>query len=79
MSGYEVAEPILNSPFEKPTRYWYIREGEQTELVEGSRRPPIGFSPREQKTPWTIDDRLLRPSKEYPSGYELAGGSSLRN
>src|SRR5882762_4074611 len=72
MSGYEVAEPILNSPFEKPTRYWYIREGEQPELVEGSRRPPIVFSPREQKTPWTIDDRLLRPSKEYPSGYELA-------
>ena len=31
MSGFtvsEVNEPILNSPFEKPTRYWYIKEGE---------------------------------------------------
>ncbi len=73
MSGYpEVAEPILNSPFEKPTRYWYIREGEQPQLVEGLRRPSIVFPPREQKTPWSVDDQLLRPSKEYPSGFELA-------
>lgn len=28
MSEFEVAEPILNSPFEEPRRCWYIREGE---------------------------------------------------
>ncbi len=73
MSGYpEVAEPILNSPFEKPTRYWYIREGEQPQLIEGQRRPSIVFPPREQKTPWLVDERLLKPSKQYPSGFELA-------
>jgi type III restriction enzyme len=73
MSGYpEVAEPILNSPFAPPTRYWYIREGEQPQLVEGQRRPSIVFPPRDQKMPWSVDGQLLRPSIEYPSGFELA-------
>ncbi len=27
MSTFEVSEPIQNSPFEKPARYWYIQEG----------------------------------------------------
>jgi type III restriction enzyme len=72
MSGYpEVAEPILNSPFEKPTRYWYIREGEQPQRIEGRRRPAIVFPPRDQKTPWQVDESLLRSSREYPSGFEL--------
>ena len=73
MSGYpEVGEPIQNSPFEEPTRYWYIREGEQPQLIEGQRRPSIVFAPREQKKPWLVDERLLRPSKQYPTGFELA-------
>ena len=29
------------------------------------------FPPRDQKDPWGTDEKLLRPSKEYPSGYEL--------
>ncbi len=36
--SYEVDEPIQNSPFEKPSRYWYIQEGEQAELRQGRRR-----------------------------------------
>lgn len=73
MAGYpEVREPIQNSPFEEPTRYWYIREGEQPQLIEGKRRPSIVFAPREQKKPWVVDERLLRSSKQYPSGFELA-------
>jgi hypothetical protein len=40
--SFEVSEPIQNSPFEKPQRYWYIQEGEQPELREG-RRPPRCF------------------------------------
>src|SRR5712692_41818 len=77
MSSYEVPEPIQNSPFEKPSRYWYIREGEQPELRTG-RRPPIVFPPRDQKEPWTVDGRLLRASKEYPAGFELALVSLIR-
>ena len=34
MSEYtEVSEPIQNSPFEKPTRYWYIQEGEAARIA----------------------------------------------
>lgn len=74
MSGYttpEVDEPILNTPFEEPTRYWYIQEGEPPVKREGKRRPSIVFPPRDQKEPWKTDDKLLQVSKEYPSGYDL--------
>ena len=75
--SYEVSEPILNSPFEKPSRYWYIQEGEEPEQRSG-RRPPVIFPPRDQKEPWIPDEKLLQPSKEYPSGYELALVSLIR-
>jgi type III restriction enzyme len=68
----EVHEPIQNTPFEKPTRYWYIQEGETPVLKEGRRRPSVVFAPRDQKEPWKTDDKLLKPSSEYPSGYELS-------
>lgn len=77
MSGYpEVAEPILNSPFEKPTRYWYIREGEQPELRPCSpnhqkRRPALVFPPKDQRDTWTVDGTVLRRSTDYPYGFEL--------
>jgi len=67
----EVQEPILNRPFEKPTRYWYIREGETPVRTDG-RRPSFVFPPRDQKEPWKTDEKLLKPSSQYPSGYELA-------
>ena len=38
MSNYEVPQPIQNSPFEPPTRYWHIVEGEAPELREGRRK-----------------------------------------
>jgi type III restriction enzyme len=60
--SYEVSEPILNSPFEKPKEYWYIQEGEKPELRTG-RRSPVVFPPHEQKEPWTTNPGLLRPSK----------------
>ena len=69
--SYEVPEPIQNSPFEKPARYWYIQEGEEPQLRTG-RRPPVIFPPRDQNEPWTVNPALLRPSPEYPAGYELA-------
>jgi len=71
MSEFEVAEPILNSPFEEPRHYWYIREGETPEKREG-RRPAFVFPPRDQTVGWSHDGYVLRPSKLYPAGYELA-------
>lgn len=71
MSEFEVAEPILNSPFEEPQHYWYIREGETPEKRDG-RRPSFVFPPRDQTVPWTTDGIVLRPSALYPSAYELA-------
>jgi type III restriction enzyme len=38
MSGYEVPEPILNSPFDPPAQHWHIVEGEEPELRPGRRR-----------------------------------------
>jgi len=70
MSYEEVSEPILNTPFEKPKLYWYIREGEQPKKREG-RRPSVVFPPRDQKEPWSLDGRVLRASELYPSGYDL--------
>ncbi len=75
--SFEVSEPILNSPFEKPSEYWYIQEGEQPQRRKG-RRPPVIFPPRDQKEPWTLDARVLRASQEYPTGYELALVSLIR-
>ena len=71
----EVAEPILNRPFEKPSRYWYIREGEQPEL-RGSeqnpeRRPAIIFPPKDQRDTWTLDGTVLKRSEDFPYGFEL--------
>jgi type III restriction enzyme len=42
VSGYEVPEPILNSPYEEPKEYWHIVEGEEPRRVKG-RRPAIYF------------------------------------
>lgn len=71
MAGnFEVESPIQNSPFELPAKHWYIADDEEPELREG-RRPSIVFPPRDQTRPWDISDGLLRPSSEYPSGFEL--------
>jgi type III restriction enzyme len=74
MSSYEVPEPIQNSPFEEPRRYWYIREGEPAELREG-RRPAIVYPPRddrkERQVTWTSDN-TIQPSSDFAPGFELA-------
>lgn len=71
MSSYEVSQPILNSPYQEPDLYWYIREGEPPEKRDGRRRAVV-WPPRDQKTPWDLSDGTLTPSPEYPSAYELA-------
>ena len=38
MTDFEVPEAIICSPFEEPTSYWYLQEGEEPDKREG-RRP----------------------------------------
>jgi hypothetical protein len=28
MSGFEIPDPILNSPYDEPQKYWYLEEGQ---------------------------------------------------
>ncbi len=76
--SFEVGEPIQNSPFEEPKRYWYIREGEHPQLIEDSRRAAVVFPPRDQKRAWDEDERILRPSKEYANGFEMVMVNLIR-
>jgi type III restriction enzyme len=42
VSNFEVANPILSSPFEEPKEHWWILEGQMAERREG-RRPALYF------------------------------------
>lgn len=42
MNNFEVAEPILNSPFAEPKEHWHIVEGEEPQRIQG-RRPAMYF------------------------------------
>ena len=50
---YEVNEPILNTPFDEPSQYWFIREGYELELREG-RHPSIVYPPCEGNFDWEL-------------------------
>jgi type III restriction enzyme len=67
--SFEVPEPILNSPFERPSRYWYIREGETAVQREG-RRPAFVFKPEDREGDWSAEG-VLAPLPEYEGAYEL--------
>ena len=71
----EVSEPILNRPFEKPSSYWYIREGEQPEkrgsAEDPARRSALVFPPKDQRDTWTVDNSILKRSEDFPYGFEL--------
>ena len=53
MSGFEVSEPILNSPFEEPSLYWHLEEGQLPERRSGRR--PAGYFYR---APHTSNDEV---------------------
>lgn len=76
-ASFEVAEPILNSPFEEPREYWYIREGEMPERRTGRRRSVV-FPPRTQTREWDLSDRTLTKSDEYPGAYEMVLVNQIR-
>lgn len=58
MSGYEVPEPILNSPFDEPTEHWHIVEGETPERRTG-RRPAMYFYRDPKAKPDTEAGRVV--------------------
>ncbi len=76
--SYEVNEPILNSPFDEPSRYWFIREGYHPELKDG-RRPAIVYPPRDGNTDWDLG-QVLKPSPadEFSPGYEMTLVNRIR-
>jgi type III restriction enzyme len=71
MNSFEVAEPILSSPFIEPASHWYIREGEEPEKRDG-RRPAVVFPPSDQRERWDEADGTLFPSSAYPGAYDLS-------
>lgn len=75
--SFEVGQPILNSPFEEPRRYWYIQEGESPRLLDG-RRPAMVFQPRDQREDWPFEDGVLRRLPNYERAYELLLVSLVR-
>lgn len=75
--SFEVAEPILNSPFETPERHWYIPSGAPAEERSG-RRPPFIFQPREGELRWDLRDGTLRSLPEYQGAWELVLVSLIR-
>lgn len=80
--GYEVPDPILNSPYEEPAAHWYIREGHPPEKRPG-RRPSLVYPPSDErseaKVPWDLSDGTLRPSEDYAPGLELVLVNLLRD
>jgi len=75
--AYEVGEPILNSPFEEPSHYWFLKAGDQPQLREG-RRPSIVYPPRDTKQEWNLRDRTLQRSQEFDPGYEMVMVNQIR-
>ncbi len=75
---YEVNEPILNSPFDEPSHYWFIRDGYEPELIKG-RRPAIAYPPLEGNVDWDLGE-VLKPSpvEEFYPGYEMTLVNQLR-
>lgn len=49
MTAFEVAEPILNSPFDEPAEHWQIEEGNAPRRVASRRR--AGYFYRDPKSP----------------------------
>ncbi len=50
MSGFEVEDPILNSPFEEPKEYWRIVEGEAARKLAGRRPATYFFRPATRRS-----------------------------
>ena len=78
MSNFEVSEPIINTPFDKPTHFWYIREGVSPEKREG-RRPSVVYPPSDTNVAWQLGSDILRSSTEFSPGYEMLLVNTIRD
>jgi len=65
--SFEVDTPIINSPFDEPTEYWRIRQGETPVRVPG-RRPSVVFQPPEQRDEWDLSDGTLAKAPPLEEG-----------
>jgi len=70
VTSFEVPTPILNSPYEEPQEYWFIREGESPERRQG-RRPSVVYPPSDTPVKWTIEPEILQRSEDFAPGYEM--------
>jgi type III restriction enzyme len=57
-SAFEVAQPILSSPFEEPPEHWWIEEGRLPERRPGRR--PAGYFYRDPLAPPADDEGFTR-------------------
>ena len=57
-SAFEVAEPILSSPYEEPPEHWWIEEGRLPERRPGRR--PAGYFYRDPLAPPADEDGFAR-------------------
>ncbi|HAD81636.1 MAG: type III restriction endonuclease subunit R [Candidatus Edwardsbacteria bacterium RIFOXYD12_FULL_50_11] len=76
MNNFEVSEPILNSPFEEPKEFWFIKEGEMAQRKSG-RRPSIVYPPSDTDVKWELEG-VLAPSRDYSPGYEMVLVNDIR-
>jgi type III restriction enzyme len=77
MSNFDVSEPIINTPFDKPTHFWFIREGVAPEKREG-RRPSVVYPPSDTNVEWRLGTDILRPSRDFAPGYEMVLVNTIR-
>ena len=73
MTDFEVAEPILNSPYVEPAAHWNIEEGQSP--VKRPGRRPAGYFYRDPRAALDGDEHAAglsaRPPRELGPGLEL--------
>lgn len=57
---YEVDRPIQNSPFDAPSKHWYIQRGRDPKLVD-LRRDAFVFGPKNRPDGWDLSDGTFSP------------------
>jgi type III restriction enzyme len=77
MRNFEVSDPIINTPFDKPKHFWFIREGSAPEK-RADRRPSVVYPPSDTNVQWELDGNILCPSKDFSPGYEMVLVNTIR-
>ncbi|MBI3457151.1 MAG: DEAD/DEAH box helicase family protein [Candidatus Rokubacteria bacterium] len=81
MSGFEVQQPTLSTPFDEPAEHWHIVEGEEPRRVPGRRpavyyyRPPgpIDESETDGSVGTTIELKLVNLIRRRVNDWRAAG------